>query len=184
MLVLKVSKGYFDINALRTRYYGCTVTLKNEGNNTLIMVEGLKVRLNVDAEIYFVETCRIPPLPQQGLVHGCHEQPAPIRREQPTPTHHGHHEQPTPTHHGHREQPAPTHHGHRVQPTPTHHGHRVQPTPTHHGHRVQPTPTHHGHREQPAPTHHGHHEQPTPTSRQGPMLSQGAWSCPKSNKYA
>jgi hypothetical protein len=141
MLVLKVSKGYFDINALRTRYYGCTVTLKNEGNNTLIMVEGLKVRLNVDAEIYFVETCRIPPSPQhQGPVpthHGRREQPAPIRREQPAPTHHGRHEQPALQSHGGREQ-------------------------------------HHGHSE---PMHQkSMHKRNT-----GPTLSQGAWSCSKSN---
>ena len=130
MLVLKVPKGMFNLSKIKSRFAGCTVSLKNEGNTTLVMVEGLKVRLNVDAEIYFVETCRISSSPQhQGHIHGHREQPAPIRRE-------------------------------------------------------QPTSTHHGRREQPAPTHHGRREQPVPTSSQGPMLSQGAWLCPKSNNGA
>lgn len=72
MFVLKVSRGPLDIKKLRNRFCGCTVTVKDEGTNTLIMVDGLKVKLNVEAELHFVETCRIPPSPQQ---HGGQVQP-------------------------------------------------------------------------------------------------------------
>lgn len=99
MFVLKVNRGDFDIEKLIGRYSGCTVTLKNEGKNTLIMVDGLKVKLSAEQERLFVETCRLS--------------------LQPTPTHTHHHGQggfvQSASTHMHREgqggfiQSAPTH---------------------------------------------------------------------------
>jgi hypothetical protein len=149
MLVLKVPRGLFKKDEIKTRFAGCTVSFKNEGNNTLVMVEGLKVRLNVDAEIYFVETCRISSSPQhQGPVHGHREQPAPM-------------------HHGHREQPDQTHHGQHRQ----HNGGHVQ-----HGHHREGHVQSAKHQEYVGPeefVHKGKSSVQTP--RQGTMFTQGAW---------
>lgn len=109
MLVLKVSRGGFNIEKLRRRFCGCTVTLNDDGNNTLIMVDGLTVKLSVEAELRFVETCRTPPSPQP---HGGQVQ------MQPQPQQRGHAQ---PQQHGYQVQlqrgPAqPQQHGGQVQP--------------------------------------------------------------------
>jgi hypothetical protein len=165
MLVLKVDRGKFDAEKLIRRYSGCMVTLETDGKNTLIKVNGLKVRLSVEQELLFVESCR---LSSSAPTHVHH-------REQ------GSNSKPAPTHVHHREQ------GSNSKPAPTHvhregHGGFVQPAPTHvhnregHGGFVQPTSTH-MHREE-------NHKQKSngPTIRQGPILSQGAWLCPNSYK--
>jgi hypothetical protein len=180
MLVLKVDRGKFDAEKLIRRYSGCMVTLETDGKNTLIKVNGLKVRLSVEQELLFVESCRLfSSAPTH--VH---------RRKQ------GSNSKPAPTHVHNREG-----HGGFVQPTLTHvhrggQGGFVQPTSTHmhsggQGGNAKPAPTHMHHREgqednaKPAPTymhHEGNHKQKSngPTIRQGPTLSQGAWLCPKS----
>ena len=181
MLVLIVDCGNFDAKKLIRRYSGCMVTLETDGKNTLIKVNGLKVRLSVEQELLFVESCRLSSSAPTHVHHreqGSNSKPAPThvhRREQ------GSNSKPAPTHVHHREG-----HGGFVQPTPTHVHHREG-----HGGFVQPASTHVHHREgqggfvQPASTHvhrEGNHKQKSngPTIRQGPILSQGAWLCPNS----
>lgn len=167
MFVLKVNSGDFDVEKLIRRYSGCTVALETEGNNTLIKVNGLKVKLSVEQELLFVESCRLSS-----------SAPTHVHREGQ----------------GGNAKPAPTHVHHRggqggfVQPTSTHVHREGQGGQ---GSNAKPAPTHMHHREsqgitsKPAPTHmhhEGNHKQKSngPTMRQGPTLSQGAWLCPKS----
>ena len=93
MLVLKVPIGFLNQRKIENRFAGCTVSLKNEGNSTLVMVYGLKMHLDIHQELQFIETCRIS-IPQSSPKQ-IHIQPAPKQDHiQPAPKQG--HIQPTP----------------------------------------------------------------------------------------
>lgn len=170
MFVLKVSRGQFNIDKLRNRFCGCTVTLKGDGNNTLIMVDGLNVQLNVDAELRFVETCRIPPSPQPRGGQVQPQQRGPAQQQQ-----HGGQVQPQ-RGHAQQQQRAHAQHQHRSPASriPVH----VAP-PLARGGQVPVTHVAHG-----GESEHSIHREGSRVRGGGSspiILTQGAWGCNESN---
>lgn len=170
MFVLKVSRGQFDIEKLRIRFCGCTVTLKDDGNTTLIMVDGLKVKLNVDAELRFVETCRIPPSPQP---HG-----GQVQSQQRGPA------QPQQRVHTQPQQKGPAQPQQRVHAQPQHRS-PASRIPVHvapplaRGGQVPVTHVAHGGESEHSIRRDGNRVR---GGESAPiMLTQGAWKCPKSH---